>query len=146
MGITCLTVAACAAPAPTPQASTSPNIQKTTSQTTSNLQSSNAEASAIVAKPAPPQPSMLSGLSNDKLSRLMGIPHFQRVDDPAALWQYRTEGCVLDIYLRADGPIYRVVDFDFRPDPKKSSEVQLTPHDISACFARLAKPAHDSRG
>lgn len=89
---------------------------------------------------------MLTGLTNDQLSRLMGAPHFRRVDDPAALWQYRTDGCLLDLYLRADGPVYRVMHFEFRPDPKAPSKVQFTPVDVSACFARLAKTPKDGGG
>lgn len=134
--VICLIGAACAAqPATIPE----PSVLETAPQTTS-------QPPAALAKPAIPQPTVLSGLTRDQVSRLMGAPHFRRVDDPAALWQYRTKGCVLDLYLRADGPVYRVVHFEFRSDPKTLSKGQFTPVDVSACFARLAKPPKDARG
>jgi hypothetical protein len=141
--VVCLIGAACAAPSQTPQPATipEPSVLETASQMTSQP-----PATTALAKPAILQPTVLSGLTRDQVSRLMGTPHFRRVDDPAALWQYRTKGCVLDLYLRADGPVYRVVHFEFRADPKTLSKGQFTPVDVSACFARLAKPPKDARG
>lgn len=54
------------------------------------------------------------GLADNALAGLMGTPGFKRVDDPAALWQYRGAGCILDVFLYADGPIYRVAHLEFR--------------------------------
>jgi hypothetical protein len=141
--VVCLIGSACAAPSQTPQPTTisEPTVLETAPQTTSQP-----SATTVLAKPATPPPTILSGLTRDQVSRLMGTPHFRRVDDPAALWQYRTKGCVLDLYLRADGPVYRVVHFEFRSNPKTLSKGQFTPVDVSACFARLAKPPKDTRG
>lgn len=54
------------------------------------------------------------GLADKALARLMGRPRFKRIDDPAALWQYRGTGCILDVFLYADGPVYRVTHYEFR--------------------------------
>ncbi|MDX1483868.1 MAG: hypothetical protein R3229_05240 [Alphaproteobacteria bacterium] len=57
---------------------------------------------------------LLMGLGDDQLLDLLGPPRFRRIDDPAALWQYRGTGCILDVFLYADGPIYRVKHLKFR--------------------------------
>ena len=40
----------------------------------------------------------------------MGQPRFKRRDDPAEIWQYRTDACALDFFLyrSKDDPAYRV--------------------------------------
>jgi len=79
----------------------------------------------------PPMPVILKGLSDHDVTSLIGSPAFRRVDDPGAIWQYRDGACLLDLYLHADGPVYRVVHFEFRPRPGES----INP---DRCFARLA--------
>jgi hypothetical protein len=54
------------------------------------------------------------GLADSALARLMGAPEFKRIDNPAALWQYRGTNCILDVFLYADGPVYRVTHLEFR--------------------------------
>lgn len=71
------------------------------------------------ARPKPkPEPRLraedLIGLTDDRLAEVMGRPAFKRVDDPAALWQYRGARCILDLFLYADGPAYRVTHLEFR--------------------------------
>jgi len=56
----------------------------------------------------------LMGLADNALAQIMGAPGFKRVDDPAALWQYRGASCILDVFLYADGPVYRVAHLEFR--------------------------------
>ena len=96
---------------------------------------------AVPPEPAPPAPAVLRGLSGEQLTRLLGAPHFRRVDDPGALWQYRGEGCILDVFLYADGPVYRVTHFEFRrPDGRTAAEADAaaTGHgDPERCFAAL---------
>ena len=46
-----------------------------------------------------PEPSILTDLSADKVTSLLGAPGFKRQDDPAEIWQYRAENCIMDLYL-----------------------------------------------
>ncbi len=78
----------------------------------------NPKAAAAASAP-PPAPRIksaaLMGLAENALGRFMGVPAFTRIDDPAALWQYRGISCILDVFLYADGPVYRVTHLEFRP-------------------------------
>jgi len=53
-------------------------------------------------------PAKLLGLSNIEITKLLGPPHFQRIDDPGALWQYRTQRCILNIFFHAKDALYLV--------------------------------------
>jgi hypothetical protein len=53
-------------------------------------------------------PVKLLGLSNIEITKLLGVPHFQRIDDPGALWQYRTQRCILNIFFHAKDALYLV--------------------------------------
>ncbi len=94
-------------------------------------------------KPAPekfyPPPSRLTGMSHYQVIGLLGKPKFKRQDDPALIWQYRTETCALDVFLyrTGDGPEYRVDYFEAR-NRKKG---KVTAKD---CFTALLK-AHEQR-
>lgn len=77
------------------------------------------QSSRIAPEPkpsAPPriQPADLIGLTEAELTKELGSPAFKRVDDPAALWQYRGTRCILDLFLYADGPAYRVTHMELR--------------------------------
>lgn len=106
--------------------------------------------------PPPPAPSILRGLSGAEVTRLIGAPRFRRAEEPAALWQYAAEGCVLDLYLRNDGSDFRVVHYEFRRDPKTAPagttaggndrEATMGSVDARACFAELARIGGESRG
>ena len=91
----------------------------------------------VPAKPPPPTPAILKGLSDHAVTRLIGAPAFRRIDDPGAIWQYRDGACLLDIYLHADGPVYRVMHFEFRPRGGEAINADQ-------CFARLAARHTDS--
>jgi len=66
-------------------------------------------------KPEPRiRPADLIGLTDARLAEVLGSPAFKRMDDPAALWQYRGTRCILDLFLYADGPAYRVTHMEFR--------------------------------
>jgi hypothetical protein len=41
----------------------------------------------------------LVGLDTVQLEALLGPPELARVEPPAAVWQYRTESCVFDLFL-----------------------------------------------
>jgi hypothetical protein len=44
-------------------------------------------------------PDRLVGLEQQRVSELFGRPSFVRQDAPAALWRYRSGGCIVDLYL-----------------------------------------------
>jgi hypothetical protein len=44
-------------------------------------------------------PDRLLGLEHSRVSELFGRPSFVRQDAPAALWRYRSNGCIVDLYL-----------------------------------------------
>lgn len=58
---------------------------------------------AVAAVPAEPaindDPQQLIGMGPASLSAFLGAPELIRREAPASLWQYRAEGCVLDIVL-----------------------------------------------
>ncbi|MBT3307242.1 MAG: hypothetical protein HN377_12290 [Alphaproteobacteria bacterium] len=81
-----------------------------------------AATSTLALKPAPepekiyPPPSRLSGMNDQQVLTLLGEPGFKRRDDPALIWQYRTQACALDLFLyqSANGSDYRVNHFETR--------------------------------
>lgn len=132
--MTALISASCAAPptetGPGPQAPSATDLQKNTAKAPAAVKATappSPPASDVASRatpaparpPAPPPPpritsAELMGLADNALTRLLGAPGFQRIDDPAALWQYRGTGCILDVFLYADGPVYRVAHLEFR--------------------------------
>ncbi len=92
---------------------------------------------ARAAAPSPPRitSAALMGLADNALARLLGAPGFKRIDDPAALWQYRGAGCILDVFLYADGPVYRVAHIEFRR--AGAGAVPMEGRDGEKCFSGL---------
>ena len=45
----------------------------------------------------------LRGLEASELAHRLGEPDFLREEPPAVLWQYRSEDCVLDLFLYRSG-------------------------------------------
>lgn len=76
----------------------------------------------------------LLGLDGAGLVRTLGKPDAFRREQPAEIWQYSSDGCVLDIVLyQKDGPA-RVVYMEAR-----SREADALP--VERCLARLGHPA-----
>ena len=46
-----------------------------------------------------PEPTVLTGLTAENVTTLLGTPGFKRADDPAEIWQYRVERCTLDLFM-----------------------------------------------
>lgn len=44
----------------------------------------------------------LIGLDGEKVVGLMGAPDFERAERPAKIWQYRSDTCIVDVYLFDD--------------------------------------------
>ena len=53
-------------------------------------------------------------LSSAEVSERVGRPHFVRRDGPAEVWQYRGEGCFLDLFLYKRGSGFHVKYVDLR--------------------------------
>lgn len=67
-----------------------------------------AEAETVATPVEPPEKPLpaldvLFGAAPQKLVALLGEPALKRLDPPAELWQYKAKGCVLALYLYADG-------------------------------------------
>ena len=68
--------------------------------------------------PAIAEPARLIGLKAAEIADLLGAPSFRRKDNPAEIWQYRTQSCFVDVFLYADkagGEIYAVAHVEARP-------------------------------
>ncbi len=50
----------------------------------------------------------LRGLPASELARRLGEPDFLREEPPAVIWQYRSEDCVLDLFLYRSGDEFLV--------------------------------------
>jgi hypothetical protein len=62
-----------------------------------------------VAAPADMALPRLTGRTRADLSRLLGAPDFVRRDPPAEIWQYRSDECVLDLFLYPEAGEFQVV-------------------------------------
>jgi hypothetical protein len=65
---------------------------------TDNSASARIDAVALPAAAAVTAGSLL-GANPAKLEQWFGKPRLVRLDEPAEVWQYRGQGCVLDVYL-----------------------------------------------
>ena len=76
----------------------------------------------------------LLGLDGAELVQTLGKPNAFRREQPAEIWQYSNDGCVLDVVLYQDGGPARVVYLEAR-----SREADALP--VERCLARLGRPA-----
>lgn len=60
-------------------------------------------------------PASLNGMDAARLSAMLGEPELHRQEPPAEVWQYRTDSCVLDVFLYPEGGQHRVVHSEARP-------------------------------
>lgn len=60
-------------------------------------------------------PRRLLRMGHRGVSTLLGKPQFVRREAGARVWQYRTETCVLDLFLYDVASNYEVVHYEFRP-------------------------------
>jgi len=105
------------------------------------------QSASIAPKPKPAPPpritrAALIGLTEAELIKVLGLPAFKRIDDPAALWQYRGTHCILDLFLYADGPAYRVTHLELRG--RSGGETAGTPfrdREAARCFTDLLSAA-----
>lgn len=73
---------------------------------------------------APPEPTLSAADRNPQrllrmnprsLATLLGKPQFVRREADARVWQYRSESCVLDVFLYHVAATHEVTHFEFRP-------------------------------
>ena len=79
-----------------------------------------------------PGPEHLIGLDSDRVAALLGPPGFRRRDNPAEIWQYGDESCILDLFLYKAGEAYRVTHVEVR-----GRSVAVV--DRKACYLGLLK-------
>ena len=60
-------------------------------------------------------PQSLIGLSPGQVADTLGEPELRRPEPPAEVWQYRTETCVVDLYLYDEDGRLRVTTYQVRP-------------------------------
>lgn len=64
--------------------------------------------------PDAPGPERLVGLAAGAIEKMLGTPDFKRRDPPAEVWQYRKDGCLLDVFLYLGEAEYRVTHVEAR--------------------------------
>ncbi len=92
--------------------------------------------------PIDDDPDHMMGKDTAALRALLGAPGFLRRDNPAQLWRYVGQGCMLDIYLYRSGPAgtYVVRHLAARPSPVGGPAVSAR-----ACLGALLR-AHRRAG
>lgn len=80
-------------------------------------------------------PEVLVGLAPEALAARLGEPELRRHEQPVEVWQYRSDTCVLDLYLdSADGTGRRVVYYEAR----RRSEGEVPP---ALCLGEIVATA-----
>ncbi len=96
-----------------------------------------AQPATAPAVPEEPVPALetLQGLDSVAVTALLGQPQFQRVDNPAELWQYRKNGCVLDLFL------YPATNGALAVDHLETRHFKDSENDAQSCFAAIVRAA-----
>ena len=78
------------------------------------------QADTLAALPPEPgindDPQQLIGMGPATLNAFLGAPELIRREAPASLWQYRADGCVLDVVLYSDRKGDKVTYLEARED------------------------------
>jgi hypothetical protein len=103
--------------------------------------SGTATDSAPDAQPAgfTPTAGNLLGANPTKLEQWLGKPGLVRLDDPAQVWQYRAQGCVVDVYLYPSSDGMAVSHAEARSQ-------KYTGDPINPCLAVLSQSRHKAVG
>jgi hypothetical protein len=104
-------------------------------------QSASGAESAPDAQPAgfTPTAGNLLGANPTKLEQWLGKPGMVRLDDPAQVWQYRAQGCVVDVYLYPSSDGMAVSHAEARSQ-------KYTGDPINPCLAVLSQSRHKPVG
>ena len=77
-------------------------------------------------------PQSLIGLSPNQIAGRLGEPELRRSEPPAEVWQYRTETCVVDLYLYDDGGRLQVLSYQVRPRAQAAVRAERCVADVVA--------------
>ncbi len=93
--------------------------------------------------PPDDDPDHLMGLDASALRARLGAPSFLRRDNPAQLWRYAGQGCLLELYLYRSGPTdtYVVRHVAARPSPAGAAAVSAR-----GCLAGLLRAHRHGSG
>src|SRR6185369_15405950 len=122
-----------------PAACGAPHL-KTNTQSAAATTTGSAD-SAPDAQPAgfTPTAGNLLGADPSKLEQWLGKPGLVRLDDPAQVWQYRAQGCVVDVYLYPSSDGMAVSHAEARSQ-------KYTGDPINPCLAVLSQSHHKPMG
>lgn len=81
----------------------------------------------------------LTGWTEGRVVGLLGAPHFRRIDAPAELWQYRLNGCVLDLFLYPSSA--GAMSVDHLETRVLDSAAAGSANDPQSCFAAIVQAA-----
>ncbi|HEY8012328.1 MAG: hypothetical protein ACHQHK_06895 [Dongiales bacterium] len=123
-----------------PAACGTPHL-KTAGQSASASAATGSGDSAPDAQPAgfTPTAGNLLGANPTKLEQWLGKPGVVRLDDPAQVWQYRGQGCVVDVYLYPSSDGMAVSHAEARSQ-------KYTGDPINPCLAVLSQSRHKAIG
>jgi hypothetical protein len=123
-----------------PAACGTPHL-KTAGQSASASAATGSGDSAPDAQPAgfTPTAGNLLGANPTKLEQWLGKPGVVRLDDPAQVWQYRAQGCVVDVYLYPSSDGMAVSHAEARSQ-------KYTGDPINPCLAVLSQSRHKPVG
>ena len=77
-------------------------------------------------------PQALIGLSPTQITGRLGEPELRRSEPPAEVWQYRTDTCVVDLYLYDDDGRLQVSSYQVRPRTQAAIRAERCVADVAA--------------
>ena len=107
------------------------------------------EAPSVALAPAPaptevepplPAPETLIGADRDLIAERLGKPVFLMRAQTSEIWQYRAQGCVLDVYLYEEAGVMRVAYIEARD----LAGVELAPGDCMRAVHEARQPWPDA--
>jgi hypothetical protein len=138
IGITLLGLAGCNAHTGTPVAGDgTPTASTSSQQGAGATQPGEKQRSAGRGGPRTPammnlDPNQLLNTEQAAVTTLLGRPGYERREQDAKVWQYRSGRCVLDVFMYRESSDWRVAYFEFRsPDAGPVSE--------DACFEMFVR-------
>ncbi|RED51470.1 hypothetical protein [Aestuariispira insulae] len=89
-------------------------------------------------EPVNDNPMQFMDMSTRQLSEAVGRPHMVRRDGPAEVWQYRGDGCVLDLFLYDQENELQVKHVDLRSQ-------SLADDSLKACLADMIRKRNHTK-
>jgi hypothetical protein len=82
------------------------------------------EATLALPPPVDDDPDRFIGATPATLIAELGEPRLRRQESPAEVWQYRAQGCVLDLFLYEETQVFKVVHLEARDASAQSVETR----------------------